>query len=436
MPPSPLQMIPSVVISSPKSASNSNWQNVLESILTVIRFQFPDSVSHRGACVVRGMGVTFKLSFGYLNPGLVACAMVLCYVAGLLLMRLCWCKCMARLAARVTPAEEKPEALNSPYQPQRSVDGMDAGGSRDTSEHGEVKVVAVKGDHHDLDVDGAAVRYSVGGGATSPLSLAVAGGEGDDFGITPRDPSRPMIDKTKGAALTWFLFGYSSILSTTLTLLSCVQVPGESGTYLFRGATVACTQTWRGPLVFVTVVLFLFAACLPLLAYTVKRAHTRADRKGRPDSMYRTLCEPFHDKVYWWEAVLVTQRLLMACLDTFLAQFPVFRLIFACFLSLFCTVAHILVSPMTLASTQRLQTSLQICLLVVTVCYIPQAQVTEQAAPGVLASSRAESLSASFLLAVQVAFMYVVPLISVILCAPKSVWANPFAQLLSRCGSF
>lgn len=93
---------------------------------------------------------------------------------------------------------------------------------------------------------------------------------------------------------------YSSILNATLSLLSCVSVPGAAGKFLFQDATRSCTRaSWQAPLFIVVVFVVGFALTLPLVTYRVHR------KRIAGNGIHRVLCEGYKPRFYYWESVLI-----------------------------------------------------------------------------------------------------------------------------------
>lgn len=110
----------------------------------------------------------------------------------------------------------------------------------------------------------------------------------------------PLSDRVKGACMNWFLFTYTTVLSTTLKLLSCVSVPGAPHTYLYLNATRDCSSTgWLVPLYVVLVLLV--GGCVALPFFTRFLHHSPDKLPG----VYRVLTDPYTDECYWWEGALL-----------------------------------------------------------------------------------------------------------------------------------
>lgn len=630
-----LQMLPSVPEAPSVSVTTPAWRNGLDVMQTVLRLQFPNAVVKRGVCAVVGMSTHFKLAFGYINPLLVAVAMVVCFLAGE------WCtrrKGLLRLLLRcdrcvlgrntVPLAFALPEAsADSPsprafeagegktvapladgHQPQAeaagdsgaytvSAEGLPplhhhdviaahrkaASASESEPEHagllgspgswtvrsphplvtsdaavtvatgqggglglhapptasGSVTVAAsMKPSAHRLhaepqaDPEPASVElnlneepaaemfgptrrivptpvvwrprflvsvsdeHGVAAGAldTDTVTVPVSGIDHDaggghvleqrsdrraDAGVTEtvlgqgaghihfrkrvhpgplpipakgttaagtvKHPAptaatgmeavkkvqlpQSRVQAVQGAALAWLLFAFTPLLSTTLTFLTCVSVPGSPGLYVFKHAAQECTAEWVAPLLLAAAALVVFAVCLHRLA----RAAVRHRAAGVVTTTHQILCAPYHPAYFWWESVLVWQRLVMAGLDAGLVNFPVARLLTSAVLCVVCAVAHMSARPVVNAHTQRLQTCLQASLVVVVLTYLPQAQSLQQAVPSMVAHSSSAVLRSNQLtVALQLVFTYAVPLGGIILLAPVREWAASVKGMLFR----
>jgi hypothetical protein len=174
-------------------------------------------------------------------------------------------------------------------------------------------------------------------------------------------PVLPFHQRLKGAALNWFLFTYSSILTATLNLLLCVSVAGYDGTYLFSDATVACDAGgWQAPLYIAVVLIVGFAAALPFFSRYIHKTHYKL-------GMHAILCSIYKDAYPWWESVLLAQRLLLSFFRVFLVRYPVLRLQLAGWVCLASLLLHLGAKPMVFRDAQHMQTLLQICLIVLVV---------------------------------------------------------------------
>lgn len=210
----------------------------------------------------------------------------------------------------------------------------------------------------------------------------------------------PLPQRLAGAIFNWFLFTYSSVLSATLKLLLCVPLPGTGQSFLFLNANQECTDSWRGSLSVLLACLCGFAVLLPLLMWRKK------GWSGRYPGVYRVLTDPYREGCYWWECVLLAQRLLLSLFNTFLVHIPVMRLMLSGVVCIVASFLHLLYRPLDDTATQGTQTLLQFCLLVVVLGNTAVAEAVQEAQHG-NTSSTFDTLS--YQAVIDVAFVYVVP---------------------------
>ncbi len=110
--------------------------------------------------------------------------------------------------------------------------------------------------------------------------------------------------------------------STTSNLLHCVDI--ETGTtrrvVLFRDAEVVCYQWWQS-LLFVLLALLLTAPVV-IVAFALRYGKPAA-RGTEPLWRIATreyLMSPYHSRVRWWHAVVMTQLLLLATVRSFVSD--------------------------------------------------------------------------------------------------------------------
>lgn len=211
-------------------------------------------------------------------------------------------------------------------------------------------------------------------------------------------------DRLKGALMNWFLFTYTSVLSTTLKFLSCVSVPGQPDTYMFLNATLDCNTTaWLAPLYLVLLVLVGGSAALP---WFIRYLHRRPQKLP---GVYRILTDPYTDKCYWWEAALLAQRLLLAFFNTFLAQNPLLHLLFAALVCLISAFLHLVLRPIRHPRTQISQTAFQFSLVVTTIVNVAWAQFAQDSQDGSLVLSASAARARDILDTLTLLFVYIVP---------------------------
>lgn len=227
-------------------------------------------------------------------------------------------------------------------------------------------------------------------------------------------PLRPVLSlphRIKGAALNWFLFTYTSALSATLKLLLCIPLTGTNNTYLFLDANRMCASEWLAPLYTVLVCMLGFALVLPLLTLYLHRHISSSRHTG----IYRILTDPYRLECYWWECVLLVQRLLLSVFNTFLAHAPVVRLLLAGLVCLTAATLHLLFRPIHDPGTQRTQTVFQFSLLALILVNLSVAQTVENAQESAFAPvDPYDAVSTTVQQSVVVAFVYVVPILALV----------------------
>lgn len=427
------QMVPLVSVPT-KDSQGSTFKRVLDGFFSIFRLQLPGNGTGPGACVIPGMSVPTKLSLGYWIPLLVAAAMVFCYYFGKATQHTAFC---TSLRKRFTKQSKT-----------RNIRDIQPSGGIELTSSTPVTVNPLLSVEAGLPVTAAprpgrsVVRKSfvalqdkvleVARSFRSPLVKEWSPEDNAKFEkLSLSDPAPnirhmvlPLPERMKGAVLNWFLFAYSAILSATLRLLSCVRVPGESGTFLFQDATRSCSSAaWQAPLFIVVTFVVGFAVLMPLI--TFKAYRRRIVGRG----VYRVLCEQYTGPCYWWESVLIMQRLVLSFLNTFAVTMPVLRLVLATLVCLCCTVGHILARPMQDGAAQRLQTILQFSLLVVVISNITPAHSIELADGGLNSLSSAATQTTRLLSTLDLLFVYIVPILAIVTSVPASSWVNPVVVL-------
>ena len=462
-------MIPLVVVSTSWGASSSGLKVMLDEIFTVLRLQPPTSPTGSGMCVMPGMTVAEKLSWGFVTPGLIFVGMILCLLLSMLWQRSC-AKVqglnvvrdevmIASLDSDDAESEEPSAAQRKKQQPagMYTVAASTLDSTDDTSSQASVELPGpvtspastatmpdssvspsasdappgVKGlSSSDLpptpatevppnptanaDADAGAVQASkfFSSAITSDWGFPTFR-KGANSKVAPSSavmvrliPQLPLKTRLKGSALNWFLFTYTSALSATLKLLSCVDVPGSDRKHLFMNASLDCSSVaWMVPLYIVLVVLVGVVIALPFVTvYLHKHQHIHR-------GMYRALSDPYRRECYWWESVLLSQRLLLSFFCTFLVQYPVFRLVLAGMVCLVCTFLHLSYKPIHSPHGQMAQAVFQFSLLAVIMVNIAMAQLVQDAKDNMSAmSSHANKLAMGAHESLDLLFIYVLPL--------------------------
>ena len=161
-----------------------------------------------------------------------------------------------------------------------------------------------------------------------------------------------------GASVALVLFTYTALLQATLRMLYCVDAPVGDRTerrLFLHGSTQCTTGGWQLPLFVLLAVLVLF----PVIMYYVARRTREQCQAGNDD--YRlvneNLCVVYHNEYYWWESVLLAQRLLLSSLVTFANSQPVVRSTLATAVCLVCLVLHLVYRPLRSHKAMVTQTS-------------------------------------------------------------------------------
>ena len=172
-------------------------------------------------------------------------------------------------------------------------------------------------------------------------------------------------------------FAFSTLLTTTFSLLHCVDLrPVAGSSMLFRAATQAC-GAWQVPL-------YLLAAALLLPVAAGIAASTGCARTTKPllpPAVVTTLRAPFRDGCAHWEAVLALHRLVVVAVYSFVSSSD--SAVAAVLQALVCCVAlvvHVAARPYRETSTNRVQTALLSFLVVVALLNVPQAAIDTNAA--------------------------------------------------------
>ena len=72
------------------------------------------------------------------------------------------------------------------------------------------------------------------------------------------------------------------------------------------------------------------------------------------------MCSVYHDKVYWWEAVMLLQRLLLNIITTFATAIPLIRSIMAMTVCLCFLLVHMSLRPLRHPAAEFAQTAFQV----------------------------------------------------------------------------
>lgn len=117
----------------------------------------------------------------------------------------------------------------------------------------------------------------------------------------------------------------------------------------------------------------------------------------------------------------------LAFLSTFLVSTPLLRLLL---MGLVCVTATLVLRPFASPGAQRLQTQLQVCLLVVSMCNIvPASQVELGGVSGGGSAASVSPASQGLLAVLEVVFVYVLPIAAVLSSVPVGGLINPLLVL-------
>jgi hypothetical protein len=72
------------------------------------------------------------------------------------------------------------------------------------------------------------------------------------------------------------------------------------------------------------------------------------------------MCSVYHDKVYWWEGVLLLQRFMLNVVDTFGSELPLTRSLITIAVCLGFLLVHMSVRPMRHSAGAAAQTTFQV----------------------------------------------------------------------------
>lgn len=442
------QMVPLVTIArAPTNGDVGAFKAAMDTLFTVFRLQLPISGFGGGVCVIPGLSIRVKVALGFLVPALIAASMVVCYIV---FHRMGF----STLVCSRAGGKELADSSGAPLRRKRA--GLLA---RAVSENWSVSALL----RREKSVSGRALvkvelpkrRATVlnplfpvarptpehtpaADPFASSSSLLPSLGKVEEYekASQPRrrlsfraraaTEGRPWKERLKGATLTFILFSYTSILSATLRLLSCYSMPGATGKYLFLDATVSCDATgWQAPLYVIVICVVGFAVALPLLTFAVRRRGLLTF-----SAVHRVLCEPYKSAFYYWESILLVQRLALAFLDTFAVAYPVPRLVLAGLLVGAVTMAQTVLRPQYYHTSYRLQSTLQASLLVIILINLGPAQTAQTLQLGPQTLSLPQAVTNRLADTLEILFVYIVPLTAIFASAPVSSWLNPISELI------
>jgi hypothetical protein len=211
-----------------------------------------------------------------------------------------------------------------------------------------------------------------------PPAASVTGSASGESSLAYSDSTTaPLRARIIGASVNLCLSAYSTVTMAAMLLLGCVQLPGTpaNSTWLYINGAVQCDYSgWQFP--FIIVVLFL--GIVPVLGLPFLARWARVSTIEVPTStvtitaanrrtlfisdarwgIHRALSASYSTRTFWWESVLMVQRLLMAAIATFT---PASRsasgvgVLGMAFISTVFLVAHVAFQPVRSITSHRLQ---------------------------------------------------------------------------------
>ena len=346
------------------TSSNAKGMAVLPLLLSFLQLQLPSgNYGLRGLCVVDALTAVRKVQLEGLFPFGVAMAMLVCVAAG----------------TAVTSAAQR-FGKRKGHLGDWSRVGLLA-----TESH--TNQLTVESDEHYVD---------------DPLSMSTR-------------------SRLVAAVIVLCLFAYSVFLSVILRLVHCIQLPGESSArrVLYVQGSVACSYSgWQAGYVLALALAVAVPVALPLFAtWAMQRA-------GFEQSSWscdvhigfkRALVRAYTPQRYWWEAILLLHRLLLALTYTFGDDKPAVQTAIGAIVNALFLALHIHLRPMRDMAAQYLQTVLLFCVCVVALSQMFAASQLQ------LASAGAVQRSVEEFEVLELLFGYVVP-ITAVLVSTVGVW--------------
>lgn len=274
--------------------------------LSLLRMQAPSRATVPGYCALTRLSATSKVTLEAMLQLSVAVCMAAMFLVGTKVVQ-CWRA--ARCSGGSTSTARLRQRLLPPRQPQ----------PEDPAPHSET--------YWDWDTAVPTTQQGEGrGGASrridSSTGVVASGGEGSRAreGAVP-----PIRARLATAAVNYGLTAYATLTVASVKLLHCVWVPGTApaSRHLFIRGSMACDYSgWQAPYIALLAVLVAVPLALPLLAAWSRREPGLFS----PNSLVcadlrvgvrRALVESYAPHAFWWEAVLMAQRLVGgSCLMT------------------------------------------------------------------------------------------------------------------------
>ena len=213
--------------------------------------------------------------------------------------------------------------------------------------------------------------------ASASLNKPLAPGQSSPSGESMYTP----LAESFAGFVTLALFSYSSLVQATLRLLYCVPITSADGSVQRRlfleGSTLCDASGWQAPLYILLVVLLVFPVLLFAFLRHVKAAHARGNNHYA--LVFDNLCGVYHDEVYWWEAVHLSQRLLLSIIVTLLNSQPLIRSTLTTAVCVLFFALHLTYSPYMRRQSALAQSVFQVSLVSVSIlCGLANARFGDQ----------------------------------------------------------
>jgi hypothetical protein len=198
--------------------------------------------------------------------------------------------------------------------------------------------------------------------------------------------------QTGGAIVRLGLFAFSSLISTSLELLHCTEVPANSKNFVLLRAGGTQCGPWQIS-AFLGVAILLAVPTVPLLLAAMDRfglgrvsawVHQRS-RSSITQALKSTLTNSFHDESWYWAAALTAQRTMMVAVSTIGTDW-IANSVINCMIAGGALQAHVMVRPYKNPDVHKLQTLLGFLLFTEALASVPirtleQASVNNDATP-------------------------------------------------------
>ena len=215
------------------------------------------------------------------------------------------------------------------------------------------------------------------------------------------------------AAVNFGLTAYSAFVAIVVQLLHCVSVPGARESRLFIQGSVVCDlRGWQAGYVVALCLLSLVPFALPIVTHWSLREGSMLSQPSKDAriGVARALCSAYAPTHASWECVLMLHRLALALLYTFANSIPAIQTSLCALVTICALALHVFCAPMRGSASQPFQTTLLLCLLIVTVSKDFESSVLE------LASATSSDRATAYFAVLTLVFGYVVPLAGAAFC--------------------